>query len=161
MTQRKELHRALLSAFKGEGKLDTALSLQMDLSLDDLTTPAPWPHRLAKLIEALEERGRLLEFIEMAIQESQESGGSNPALSAYAEKFKGRLEPPGRATFELPSNPAQLLPLMQFALPWFAVLTFSALAVAIDPSRTMLLSTMGVLLVLGVASVWRLSAPRG
>src|SRR5262245_33815058 len=151
MSQRVDLHRALLSAFPKKEDLAGGLYLRMGLALDDITKEVVWPARLAELIQWMEDHGRLAEFIPAAYEISSEDGGKNPDLQAYRARWGTNVPGPRlRVSFVLPGTQEQLMNLMTFLIPWFALLGIGALAILRHPTATMYLSTMGLLLVLAI-----------
>jgi hypothetical protein len=147
--QRKDLHAALLGAFPNENDFERLLSLEMDARLDNISTPAPWPNRLLEVMQWVEDQGRLDELVRVA----QEAQPNSPALRAYLAQWPSTPTRLGSPTaFALPSDAAQLERLMRLAIPWFALLAISAVALTSNPSETMVAIVLTGLLMLAVAS---------
>jgi hypothetical protein len=150
--QRAQLHAALLSAFPSEDDLNTVMSLEMGVDIEHISAPAPWPHRLAKIVRWAEDTdggARYTELVGVALAARPQ----NPELKAYHDRWGTSVSTRRGIPFALPEDDDQLLRLMFAGIAWFALLALGGFVLSRNPSETMLLGLMASLVILAAVSL--------
>jgi hypothetical protein len=150
--QRSHLHAALLSAFPDEDELGTLMQLEMGVDVDHISVPAPWPHRLAKIISWAEQSDNGTRFSEL-VTVARAARPQNPELAAYYTRWGDSASKRSALSISLPEDDDQLLRLMFAGIAWFALLALGGFVLARNPSETMLMALMASLLILAAVSL--------
>jgi hypothetical protein len=150
--QRAQLHAALLSAFPSEDDLNTVMSLEMGVDIEHISVPAPWPHRLAKIIRWAEETDDGARFAEL-VNAALAARPQNHELKSYHDRWGTGVSARRRIPLALPEDDDQLLRLMFVGIAWFALLALGGFVLSRNPSETMLLGLMASLVILAAVSL--------